>query len=81
MRLGLALRPCLPAGGVQSRPLKCCHAEFCTHRYGFSWFKVGIASGEVFVAHVWSAVLLWHSFMRFTTLFAMFSTHIAAGDT
>jgi len=34
---------------------------------------------EVFVAHFWSAVL-WHSFMRFTTLSAMFSTQIAAGD-
>jgi len=32
--LGLVLRPCWPAGGVQSRPLKCCHAEYCSHRYG-----------------------------------------------
>jgi hypothetical protein len=40
---------------------------------------MGIASVDVFVAHFWSAVL-WHSFMRFTTLSAMFSTQIAAGD-
>ena len=32
--LCLVLRPCWPAGGVLSRPLKCCHAEFCSHRYG-----------------------------------------------
>jgi len=32
--LCLVLRPCWPAGGVQSRPLKCCHAESCSHRYG-----------------------------------------------
>jgi len=30
--LGLVLRPCWPAGGVQSLPLTCCHAELCFHR-------------------------------------------------
>ena len=34
---------------------------------------------EVFVAHFWSTVL-WHSFMRFTILSAMFFTQVSAGD-